>query len=178
MNVSLGLTVSSSSSGPPLVCMMKKSLYGLKQASKLWFAKLSHALISRGYSSSLNGYSLFTKFTSSSTVLNVIYVDDILLARNDDSELTSLKAFLDQQFKIKDLGTVHYFLGIEVSYLPHGLVFNQHKYLKELLSEFHFSSTSPVVTLLDLSIKITPTSGDILVDPSLYRRLIDKLNIL
>nr|XP_016499066.1 PREDICTED: uncharacterized mitochondrial protein AtMg00810-like [Nicotiana tabacum] len=92
--------------------------------------------------------------------------------------MTSLKAFLDQQFKIKDLGTVYYFLGLKVSHLPHGLLVNQHKYLKELLSEFHCSSASPVMTPFELSIKLTSTSGDVLVDPSPYRRLIGKLIIL
>nr|XP_016478308.1 PREDICTED: uncharacterized mitochondrial protein AtMg00810-like [Nicotiana tabacum] len=178
MKVPLGLIVSSSSSGPPFICKLKKSLYDLKQASWQWFAKLSHALIFRGYSFSLNGYSLFTKFTSSSTILIDVYVDDILLVRNDDSELTSLKAFLDQQFKIKDLEVVHYFLGLEVSHLLHVQLVNQHKYLKELLSVFHCSSASPVVTPLDLSVKLTPTYGDALVDPSPYRRLIGKLNFL
>ncbi|XP_070018369.1 uncharacterized protein [Nicotiana sylvestris] len=175
----LGLIVSSSSSGLPLVCKLKKSLYDLKQVSRQWFAKLSHALISRGYSSNLNDYSLFTKFTGSSTVLIVVYVDNILLAGNDNSELTTLKAFSDQQFKIKNLGAVHYFLGLEVSHNPHDVLVNQHKYLKELLSEFHYcSSASTVVTHLDLSIKLTSTFGDVLVDPSSYRRLIGKLNFL
>nr|XP_018623350.1 uncharacterized mitochondrial protein AtMg00810-like [Nicotiana tomentosiformis] len=158
--VPLGLTVSSSSSGPPFVCKLKKSLYDLKRAF------------------SLNGYSLFTIFTGSSIVLIDVYVDDILLTGNDDSELTSLNAFLDQQFKIKDLGVVHYFLGLEVSHLRHGQLVNQHKYLKEILSAFHCSFASLVVTPLDLSVKLTPTSGDSLVDPSPYRRLIGKLNFL
>ncbi|XP_019236563.1 PREDICTED: uncharacterized protein LOC109216822 [Nicotiana attenuata] len=53
MKIPLGLTVSSSSSGPPLVCKLKKSLYGLKQASRQWFAKLSTAVTSLGLPSLL-----------------------------------------------------------------------------------------------------------------------------
>nr|XP_033512814.1 uncharacterized protein LOC117277503 [Nicotiana tomentosiformis] len=81
-------------------------------------------------------------------------------------------------FKIKDLGSVHYFLGLEVSHLPQGLLLNQHKYLKELLTEFHCASVSPVVTPLDMSIKLTPSSDYPLADPFSYRRLISKLNFL
>lgn len=169
MKIPLGLIVSPSSSDPPLVCKLKKSLYGLKHASRQWFAKLSHALISRGYSSSINDYSLFTKSSATSIVLIAIYVDDILLVGNDASEMISLKAFMDDQFKIKDLGIVYYFLGFEVCHLPDGLLVNQHIYLKELLSEFHCSSISFVVTPLDMSIKLTSTSGDALVDTSPYR---------
>nr|XP_016456693.1 PREDICTED: uncharacterized mitochondrial protein AtMg00810-like [Nicotiana tabacum] len=131
-----------------------------------------------GYSSSLNDYSLFSKITPSSTVFIAVYVDDILLVGNDTSELDSIKSFLDNQFKIKDLGSIHYFLGLEVSHLPQGLLVNQHKYLKELLTEFHCDSASLVVTSLDMSIMLTPTSGDPLADASPYRRLIRKLNFL
>lgn len=54
------LDVSSSSDSPHLVCRLKKSLYGLRQASILWFSKLSESLHSKGYISHLNYYSLFT----------------------------------------------------------------------------------------------------------------------
>lgn len=128
MKIPLGLTVSPSSSDLPLVYKLKKSLYGLKHTSRQWFAKLSHALISRVYSLSLNNYSLLTKSSATSTVLIAVYVDDI--RGNDTSEMLSLKAFLDKQFKIKDLEIVHYFLGFEVSWyscqptqIPEGAAF-------------------------------------------------------
>nr|XP_016447736.1 PREDICTED: uncharacterized protein LOC107772776 [Nicotiana tabacum] len=50
------------------------------------------------------------------------------------------------------------FSRLEVSHLPQGLLINQHKYLKELLTEFHCESASPVAIPLDMSIKLTPTS--------------------
>lgn len=75
-------------------------------------------MLSRGYISSLNDYSLFTKPSSGSLVVLVVYVDNILLVGDDVSELHSLKSFLDSRFKVKDLGSVHYFLGLEVSKHP------------------------------------------------------------
>lgn len=112
MKIPLGITVYSSSFCSLLVCKLKKSLYGLKHALRQWFAKFSNALTSIGYSSSLNDYSLFSKVTLSSIILIIVYVDGILLVGNDISELESVKYFLDNQFKIKDLGFVHYFLGL------------------------------------------------------------------
>lgn len=47
-----------------------------------------------------------------------MYVNDILLAGNDLSAMNGLKEFLDAQFKIKDLGTIHYFLGLEITQHP------------------------------------------------------------
>nr|XP_033512074.1 uncharacterized protein LOC117276801 [Nicotiana tomentosiformis] len=157
--VSPGLDVSAPSSSPPLVCRLKKSLYGLRQAFRQWFSKLFEALQSRGYISSMNDYSLFTKVSSDSLIVLAVYVDDILLAGNDIVEMNSLKSFLDAQFKIKDLGLVHYFLGLEISLLPQGYVMSQYKYTSDLLFKFNFQYFSPVMTPLDPSVKLVLDMG-------------------
>ncbi|XP_070054796.1 uncharacterized protein [Nicotiana tomentosiformis] len=161
MKVPPGLDVSASSSSSPLVCRPKKSLYGL-----------------RGYISSMNDYSLFTKVSSDSLIVLAVYVDDILLAGNDVLEMNSLKSFLDSPFKIKDLGSVHYFLDLEISLLPQGYVMSQHKYTSDLLFEFHCQYFSHVMTPLDPSVKLVLDMGEPVSDPSFYRRLIGKLNFL
>lgn len=178
MKIPPGLDVSSVSSLAPLVFKLKKSLYGLKQASRQQFSKLSEAILPRGYISSLNDYSLFTKSSSGSLVALAVYVDDILLAGNDLSEMNSLKSFLDFQFKIKDLGSVHYFLGLEISKTSQSYVMSQDKYTNNLLAKFNCQHFSSVVTPLDTSVKLTLDMGDLLPDPSLYRRVIGKLNFL
>nr|XP_016498464.1 PREDICTED: uncharacterized mitochondrial protein AtMg00810-like [Nicotiana tabacum] len=101
-----------------------------------------------------------------------VYVDDILLAEDDVAELDSLKSFLDSQFKIKDLGSVHYFLGLEVTKN------SQQKFASDLLDEFNCMHFTPLVTPLESSVKLTSDMGQPLTDPSLYRRLVGKLNIL
>lgn len=114
MKLPLGLSVVSSSSSIPLVCRLQKSLYGLRMASRQWYAKLSQSLHSIRYAHSLNYYSLFTWGSSSSLVILVVYMDDIILTRDDVCKISSLKFLLDDQFKIKDLGSHNYFLSIEV----------------------------------------------------------------
>lgn len=64
----------------------------------------------------------------------VVCVDDILLAGDDLDEVTSLKIYLDDKFKIKDLGDIHYFLKLEVSRSSRGFLINQHKYTKKLFA--------------------------------------------
>ncbi|XP_075095334.1 uncharacterized protein LOC142173611 [Nicotiana tabacum] len=178
MKVRPGLDISGSSSSSTLVCKLKKSLYGLRQASRQWFFKLSEALLSKGYISSLNDYSLFTKSTSDSLVVLAVYVDDILLAKNDLSEMQSLKSYLDATFKIKDLGLVHYFLGLEISLHPQGYIMSQQKFTSDLLYEFNCQHFSSVLTPLDPSVKLTMDIGEPISNPSLYRRLVGKLNFL
>ena len=96
-----------------LVWKLKKSLNGLKQASRLLYSKLSYALKSIGYQHSRNDYSLFFKKTNEQVIFLDIYVDDILITWNNEEKTSCLKGFQDQQFKIKDLGHLHYFLIIE-----------------------------------------------------------------
>lgn len=81
-----------------LVCKLKKSLYGHKQAPRQWFAKLSTALKEYGFCQSKTNYSLFTISTESAFVDVLVYVDDIFLTGNDSQLLARLKNFLLQIF--------------------------------------------------------------------------------
>lgn len=107
----------------------------------------------------------------------VAYVDDLFLAGDDMNELNSLKTFLDD-IKIKYLGSVYYFLGLEV--IPHqqGYFMSQQKYISDLLAEFYCENFTPTSTLLDPSVKLDADIGDPISDPSTYRRLVGKLNFL
>lgn len=103
MKIPLGLIVSPSSSNV-LGCRLNKSLYSLRHASRQWYTKLSCALQSKAFIPNLNDYSLFRKLVRSTLTVVAVYFDDIILARDDESEIASLKQFLDDQCKIKDLG--------------------------------------------------------------------------
>ncbi|XP_070050064.1 uncharacterized mitochondrial protein AtMg00810-like [Nicotiana tomentosiformis] len=156
MKISPGLQVSSSSSpSSQLVCKLKK-----------------------GYISSKNDYSLFTKSSAGSLVVLAVYVDDIFLAGDELFEMHSLKGFLDDQFKINDVGTIQYFLGLEVFSHSSGYIVSQHKYASDLLAEYHCDNFTPVVTPLDHSVKLSSDVGDLLPYPGSYRKLIGKLNFL
>lgn len=106
MKFSAGITPSS----PNHVCKLKKSLYGLRQASRQWYAKLTAALSFKGFTHPLNDYSLFFKKIGSSISIVAVCVDDILLIGNDDAELHALKEFFNQEFKIMELSFLHFFL--------------------------------------------------------------------
>ncbi|XP_015158446.1 uncharacterized mitochondrial protein AtMg00810-like [Solanum tuberosum] len=136
-----------------LVCKLNKSLYGLKQASRQW----------------KNG---------SSTVFIAVYVDDILLTGTDLEEIDILKGFLQNQFRIKDLGKLHYFLGLEILYTEAGLLISQRKCVLDLLKEYHCSELSSLTSPLDVTVKLKTNEGKPISDPSAYRKLVGKLNFL
>lgn len=92
------------------VCKLRKSLYGLKQASHQWFAKLLSALQDQGFQQSLNDYSLFIKKSADLITIVDVYVDDVLTIGTNQAAIQALKLHLHTTFIIKDLGLLHYFL--------------------------------------------------------------------
>jgi len=163
---------------PHAVCKLRKSLYGLKQASRQWYAKLAEVLYKRGYQHSENDYSLFFKKSADSAIFVAVYVDDILVTGTDEAEICDLKQYLDATFKIKDLGFLNYFLGLEVLQSSQGLILTQQKFTMELLKEFDCLHASGVVTPLDCNVKLKADVGDLFPDPTKYRKLVGKLNFL
>nr|XP_016500926.1 PREDICTED: uncharacterized mitochondrial protein AtMg00810-like [Nicotiana tabacum] len=143
----------------------------LGKSQRQCYAKISSPLQSKGFQPSMNDYSLFRKLKGSHLTIVVVYEDDILLAGDDMSELTTFKEFLDDQFKIKDLGEVHYFLGLEIVKMPQGYLISQHKFALDFLSDIHCSAVTHVVAPLDSHVKLSAEVGDLLPDPSIYRKL-------
>ncbi|XP_019435884.1 PREDICTED: uncharacterized protein LOC109342338 [Lupinus angustifolius] len=172
MKVPPGLTVSQ----PNLVCKLEKSLYGLKQASRQWHAKLTAVLLQSGYTKSLADHSLFIKHVSSSFTAILVYVDDLILTGNNMIEITEIKKLLDNEFSIKDLGELKKFLGMEIAQSSKGILLYQRKYTLDLLEETGMLACKPCSTPMEYAGKLVHSkSGTPLADPSLYRRLIGKM---
>ena len=173
MQVPPGLTIQN----PNLVCRLQRSLYGLKQASRQWFLKLSSLLTTHGFQKSQLDHSLFLRFTGSITTILLVYVDDIILTGNSSSEIQEIITILDQTFKIKDLGNLKYFLGLEVARSSNGIHLSQRKYTLDILSDSGMLGCRPNTTPMDYSTKLHTTAGTPLSDAesSSYRRLVGRL---
>lgn len=157
------------------VCRLHKSLYGLKQASRQWYSKLSTFLISLGYNQSQADHSMYVKSNKHEFTALLVYVDDVVLAGNSLSEIHKVKNLLNQQFKIKDLGQLRFFLGFEIARSTDGIFLNQQKYTLELLEDAGLLSAKPSVVPFIPTTKLSIDEGSLLEDPSLYRRLIGRL---
>jgi len=116
------------------VCYLRRALYGLKQAPRAWFAKFSSTISHLGYMASHYDSALFLRRTDKGTILLLLYVDDMIITGDDLSGIQELKGFLSQQFEMKDLGHLSYFLGLEITHSTDGLYITQAKYAFELLS--------------------------------------------
>jgi hypothetical protein len=161
--------------GENRVCRLNKSLYGLKQASRNWFSKFSSVLIAAGFHQSPADHSLFTKSQGSSFTIVLVYVDDILVAGNNLDSIGKLKDFLAQKFRIKDLGTLKYFLALEVARSPTGIFLNQRKYAMDILNDSGHLGARPATFPMEQNLKLTNEEGTVLSDPSPYRRLVGRL---
>lgn len=105
----------------------------------------------------------------------MVYVDDILLASNDIEAINIFKVFLDQQFKLKDLGSMKFFLGLKVARSSKGISLFQQKYTLEILFDIGYLESKPVKTPMEQNVKLSQDVGILLEDATLYRRLIGRL---
>lgn len=157
------------------VCPLRKSLYGLKQASRQWYAKFSLALTHFGFVQSVANYSLFVYDRDNVFLAILVYVDDLILAGNSPQQCQEFKSYLDACFKIKDLGRLKYFLEIEVSRELNGLFLCQRKYALDILNDTGMLGAKPVSFPIETNHKLTKDSGPPIDDPSSYRRLVGRL---
>ncbi|GJW88635.1 ribonuclease H-like domain-containing protein [Tanacetum coccineum] len=160
------------------VCKLNKSLYGLKQAPRQWNATLTTALVEHGFKQSKFNYSLYIKQTDKVFIALLIYVDDIVITGNDQSEIDAFKMFLSSKFLIKYLGLLKYFLGIEVLKNDQGICMTQRKYCLELLHQFGLLAAKPVATTLPENCVLScqePETDKLLTNITEYQKLVGKL---
>ncbi|KFK25001.1 hypothetical protein AALP_AA8G053500, partial [Arabis alpina] len=157
------------------VCRLKKSLYGLKQASRCWFEKLATALTDYGFQQSKSDYSLFTYAKEGSHLHVLVYVDDLIITGSSTQEMTTFKGYLSSCFHMKDLGPLKYFLGIEVARNSMGIYLSQRKYAMDILTETDLLAAKPTTFPLEQNQKLALSSSPMLTDPHQYRRLIGRL---
>lgn len=142
-----------------LVCKLKNSLYGLKQASRQWNFKLCSTLLDIGFIQSKSDYSLFTKQTSFGFTIILIDVDYFLIACDDLVKVNIVKEVLHSKFSIKDLDTLKYFIGLEVFRSSKGTPICQHKYSLDLFEDPRLLACKSISTHMDPTSKLHLTSS-------------------
>ncbi|KAL0296098.1 UNVERIFIED_CONTAM: Retrovirus-related Pol polyprotein from transposon TNT 1-94 [Sesamum radiatum] len=155
------------------VCRLKRSLYGLKQASRQWNQEFTTQIASFDFVQSKNDYCLFIKTLDLGFLVLLLYVDDILVAGTCRELIDDVKYYLDGLFTIKDLGVAKYFLGLEIARSAMGLLVSQTKYIKDIVHDTGLQNARTTTTPLPPSIKFTTDAGAHLTNLEAYRRLWD-----
>ncbi|KAH9717287.1 retrovirus-related pol polyprotein from transposon RE1 [Citrus sinensis] len=158
------------------VCKLLKSLYGLKQSPRAWFGRFAKFVTKCGYKQCQSNHTLFVKFSTKKKIaVLIVYVDDIILTGDFEEELQFLKHRLAQEFDIKDLGNLKYFIGMEIARSREGIAVTQRKYVLDLLMETGMLGCKPADTPMDSSKTFGTESDSVLVDRGRYQRLVGRL---
>lgn len=120
---------------PQHVCQLNHALYGLKQDPQAWFEKLRVFLLQLVFFSSFADHNMFISHSTNGFLVLLLYVDGMVVTRDNPQQITWLILQLNSQFSIKDLGFLHHFWGIEIHKVGIDLYLNQQRYIMELLTQ-------------------------------------------
>ncbi len=161
--------------GSDYICKLKKSLYGLKQSPRCWNLKLHDYLIKAGYVQGKADPCVYHR--EKKTGIIAVYVDDLLLAADQEEKLKKMKQELATRFKMKDMGPLHFLLGVKISKVPNGLRLDQESYLRQLVQKFGLEDAKPTATpaVPNGSSEDGTTTAEMFADKTAYQRLVGSL---
>lgn len=159
------------------VCLLNKAIYGLRQAGRCWNAKLCQTLLEYGAKRSFSDPCIF-KGQDRQLLLIATYVDDILIASQDRTEISKVKLYQSKRFEIKILGPVKYCLGIEFHQNKEGITMKQSGYIRDIIDRFGMTNAN-TASPIDPGLKLEAGSDEDSGQESLpYRELIGSLMYL
>jgi histone deacetylase 1/2 len=163
---------------PDYVCLLDKSLYGLRQAPRAWYQRFTSHLRSLGFITTSSDSSLFVLRRGSDTAWLLLYVDDIVLTASSTALFQRIINDLSGAFAMKDLGPLHYFLGIQVHRTPAGFFLHQEQYDEEILDRAGMRNCKPASTPVDTKAKVSAAAGIPVQDKTFYRSIAGALQYL
>ncbi|KAE8705448.1 Phosphoglucomutase [Hibiscus syriacus] len=146
------------------------------ESPRAWFDRFAKAMTQNGFKQSQADHTLFIKITLSGKItLLIIYVDDMIITGSDIKEIEKLKINLAKEFETKDLGSMRYFLGMEIARFEEELIINQRKYVLDLLAETGMLDCKPVKTPMEPDLKFCKEMTRNPVNKETYQSLVGKL---
>ncbi|KAL4028578.1 hypothetical protein IC575_011777 [Cucumis melo] len=153
-------------------CVNSKNLY-MASSLRAWFE--IHYLCQVPVQSGTRPYFIYKGFQNRKIAILIVYVDDIVLTGDDQTEISQLKQRMGDEFEIKDLGNLKYFLGMEVARSKEGISVSQRKYTLDLLTETGMLGCRPADTPIEFNCKLGNSDDQVPVDKEQYQRLVGKL---
>lgn len=158
-----------------LVCRLHKSIYGLKQAPRAWNERFTAFLPSLGFQHTYSDASLFVNHSADGIIVLLVYVDDIIITGSNTDAITRIIQSLAIEFEIKDLGDLHFFLGIQIQHVHNGLFLTQSQYVLELLVKTNMNDAKACDTPCLPYQRLPKDDGIPFEDPTLYRSVVGAL---
>ena len=160
-----------------LVCRLDRSIYGLKQSPRCWNQALDAQLKLMGFQQSTSDPCIYTS-TEGGLFILAVYVDDILLAGKSEQRIAQIKSDLGKRFQLKDMGELHYFLGVSVKQ-SHGtgnIWVGQPTYTQAIVNKFGLEHCKPVTTPMTPGTKLLKaTEQSEMADAALYQSAVGSL---
>lgn len=144
-----------------LVCKLNKSLYGLKQASRMWNERFHDVILKLGFDRSMHDSCLYIKRDEHHIMYLLIYVDDLLLIGNNIDDIKHIKTSMSNVFEMKDMEEVKQFLGIHIvrDRVKGALHLDQKVYLENVLKRFGMNDCNGVSTPIERQLKLVKADG-------------------
>jgi len=158
-----------------IIFRLQKSRYGLKQASRAWYAKIDCFFLNIGFKHCEYDHSIYILHDNGDTLIIVIYVDDLITTGNNLDLLLRLKRQLADTFDMIDIGFLHYFLSLQVLPLADHLFLSQSKYVLDILNHFKMDEYKPCATPFQYGINLTKEFQSPKVDTTLYWQLVGRI---
>ncbi|CAL8169320.1 unnamed protein product [Prunus armeniaca] len=158
------------------VCRLRKALYGLKQAPRAWNSKIDQYFCQSGFVRSPSEPSLYLKKEGTHDFLIVcLYVDDLIYTSTKSRMVEAFKKDMMKEYEMTDLGSMKYFLGIQVQQSEKGVFMYQEKYAENLLKRFNMLNCKPMDTPMEINLKLSSNDGAPRADASMYRSIVGSL---
>lgn len=129
-----------------MVCKLNRSLYGLKQSGRSWNETLDNKFKKSGLIRSNTDSCIYYRRIGPDLEIVVVYVDDLILISPTEVSMVELKQLISSCFEVKDMGPLHFLMGIEFERYNNSLLMNQTKYIESILEEFNMKECHPVST--------------------------------
>lgn len=147
---------------PGMVWKLDKALYGLNQAPRAWYQELHSTLTSFGFTRTYSDYSVYVRGQGSSYIVVGVYVDDLTIAARQLSVMDEFKAQMSKRYEMKDLGELHFILGLQVKRdrSARTLHLSQQHYIETILERFNVSDLRPTKSPLPSNTLLSPRTPD------------------
>ena len=156
---------------------LKRALYGLKQAGRQWYERLEEQITKTGLRGLESDPCVYYTKNGDKILILVAYVDDLIIATNDERLFMQLKMKLREEFKMRELGGLKYCLGIEFCQDQNdkSIKMTQTKYINDMAKRYRLEDAYPAITPLEPKVKHSVSEDSPSIDPKLYQSLIGSL---